>query len=143
MYIKRAKVSIAEKVLMKQEHHFKETKGWIEKDEGKYTATCRCGWASEKKDTKEEAVINLENHVESTPHHLSAGKEEGKGKNFLSIFLAVIGLLYVIWPFDFIPDELILVGWIGDILAIVFSIIFLKKGLDGKGPIDALNEIFG
>ncbi|PCI40732.1 MAG: hypothetical protein COB53_00110 [Elusimicrobia bacterium] len=42
------------------------------------------------------------------------------------------GLLYLLWPYDVIPDFLAFVGWVDDILIVVLAIYMAAKGLKKK-----------
>lgn len=122
-------------------HRFDDSKAQIKQDQSGFVASCECGWISEPVKTREEAIIAFENHVGSDPKHRMV-KEKG-GKNFFSLFLATLGFLYIISPIDIVPDYLVGVGWIEDILIGIFCLAFVKKGLDGKSPTEILEEIFG
>ncbi len=121
-------------------HKFENSKAQIENHEKGFTAKCECGWTSGLKPTKEEAIVKFENHVRLNSHHKITLE---KNTNYSSILLATIGILYIISPIDFVPDYLIGVGWIEDILIGLFCIVFIKKGLEGKSPKEILSGIFG
>lgn len=122
-------------------HSFEDSKARIEERGEGYIAECECGWNSEPKPTKEEAVIAFENHVSSYPDHEKIIEESNKS-NFLSISLAVMGIIYVLSPLDVVPDYLVGVGWIEDILIGIFAIIFLKGGLENKSPKEIISDTF-
>lgn len=122
-------------------YKFQDSRAKIEKSEGGFAANCQCGWRSELNPTKEAAIIAFEGHVRSDPKHRIAMEEEGTSLS--SLFLAVVGILYVLSPIDIIPDYFVLVGWIEDILIGVLSVILIKKGLQGKSPRRILSDIFG
>lgn len=122
-------------------HKFDDSTAQIEHEKKGYSASCECGWSSPLFSTREEAIISFENHVRSNPQHKLVREEEGA--NHSSIFLAVLGILYIVSPIDFVPDHLIGIGWIEDILIGIMSILFLKKGLDGKSPSEILSNTFG
>ncbi|KXA91153.1 hypothetical protein AKJ57_02325 [candidate division MSBL1 archaeon SCGC-AAA259A05] len=111
----------------------------VKKKKG-FVATCECGWESDEKRTKEEAIISFEDHVRSNPsHHMFENEEQ---KNFFSIFLGILGFVYVVSPIDLVPDYLIGIGWLEDILIGVLSIFLIKKGVDGRSPTEIFSEIF-
>ncbi|KXA94055.1 hypothetical protein AKJ65_05565 [candidate division MSBL1 archaeon SCGC-AAA259E19] len=68
--------------------------------------------------------------------------EKKEQKNFFSIFLGLLGFIYVFSPIDLVPDYLIGVGWLEDILIGVLSILLIKKGIDGRSPKEIFSEIF-
>ena len=96
---------------MEQEHRYEKIKGWIEDTDDGFLATCKCGWTSKSQESKEAAVIDLENHIESTSRHISGEREEKSDINLFSLFLAFAGILFAIF-FDPIPGGLGGVGWI-------------------------------
>jgi len=120
-------------------HSFEDSKAKIEKQKRGYTAECECGWSSEPKKTKEEAVIAFENHVASVPNHRIV--EEDSKSNFTSLFVAVLGIVYIISPIDLVPDYLVGIGWIEDILIGIFAILFIKGGLEGKSPREIISSV--
>ncbi len=111
-----------------------------EEDEG-FVANCRCGWSSGVKPTRELAVIEFENHVQSDPKH-KIREEERSGVSFSSLLLAALCGLYVVYPFDILPDSIIIIGWIGDFLMLILAITFVVQGLKGKGPVEIISNIF-
>lgn len=127
--------------MVKLMHRFDDSKAQIKQDQSGFVASCECGWRSEAVETREEAIIAFENHVASDPKHRMV--EEKGGKNLFSLFLATLGFIYIISPIDIVPDYLVGVGWIEDILIGILCIVFVKKGLDDKSPAEILGEIFG
>ncbi len=125
---------------MSRVYNFNGSKALIKKADDGYIVECKCGWSSDKKNSREEAIVDFETHVSSDPKHHIA--KEVSGPNLLSLFLAVLGVIYIISPIDIVPDYLVLVGWIEDIIIAIFSIIFIKRGWDGKSPRDILSSIF-
>ncbi len=120
-------------------HQFDDSRAKIRRNDEGFIANCECGWSSGEMRTREEAIISFEDHVRSDPRHKIV-KEEG-GANLSSIFLAGLGILYIISPIDFVPDYFIGVGWIEDILIGILSVLFLKKGSDGKSPSEIISDI--
>ncbi len=125
---------------MSRVYKYDGSKALIKKTDDGYVAECRCGWISDTKDSREKAIIDFETHVSSDPKHRII--REGYGPNLISLILAAIGIIYVISPFDLVPDILVVVGWLEDIIILIFSIIFIKKGLEGESPGDILSSIF-
>lgn len=125
---------------MSNVYKFDDSKAEIEEKKAGFSATCQCGWSSGPKDSKEEAIIAFENHVRSNPRHKIEMEENGA--NMFSLLIAGLAFAYVVSPIDFVPDSLVLVGWIEDILLLVFGAILLKKGLDGKSPYEVFSEVF-
>lgn len=121
-------------------HRFDDSTAQIEQEKKGYSANCECGWSSPLFSTREEAIISFENHVRSNPQHKLV-KDEG-GANHSSLFLAILGILYVISPIDLVPDHLVGIGWIGDILIGIISIILLMRGLSGESPSEILSNTF-
>ncbi len=66
--------------------------------------------------------------------------EENK-TNLSSLFLAAVGICYILVPFDLFPDTLTLIGWVEDILIGIVSLVLIKEGLDGKSPIEAIRKL--
>ena len=124
-------------------YKYDDSKAKIKERETGYVASCECGWKSEPKISKEEAVIAFEDHVQSDPSHKVMKEEGGSGKSWSSIFIAVLGIIYIISPVDLIPDYWVLVGWFEDILIGLLSFLFIKKGLEGESPGEILSGIFG
>lgn len=121
-------------------HKFDGSKARIEDGKKGYIAICECGWSSNELPTKEEAIISFENHVKSDPHH-KAWKEE-EGANIPSLLLGALGFLYIISPVDLVPDYLVGVGWMEDILIGILCFILIKGGLNSKSPVETLSDIF-
>lgn len=126
--------------MMSRVYKFNDSKALIKKVNDGFVAECKCGWSSDEKNSREEAIVDFETHVGSDPKHHIA-KEESR-PNLLSLFLAALGIIYVISPYDIVPDFLVLVGWIEDIIILIFSIIFIKKGWSGESPGNILSSIF-
>lgn len=126
--------------MSKNKYRFDNSEAQIEEKETGYTAECQCGWKSELKGTREEAIISFENHMRSNPRHVV--EDEGRRINYFSLVIAAIGIIYIISSFDLVPDTLVLVGWIEDILIGVICLIFIKEGLNNKSPTEILSESF-
>ncbi|KXA97233.1 hypothetical protein AKJ38_01720 [candidate division MSBL1 archaeon SCGC-AAA259I14] len=124
---------------MTRVYRFAGSKALIERNEKGFVANCKCGWDSGVKDSREEAIVAFETHVSSDPRHKVM--EETRGLNFFSIFLAVMGILYVISPYDIVPDYMIGVGWFEDIIILLLSIILIKGGIEGKSPGQIISSI--
>lgn len=127
-------------VRMTREYEFGRSKATINENEEGFTVNCECGWNSDVMSSEEDAVIAFESHVKSNPRHKMA--KESEGANFLSIFLAALGFLYIISPIDFVPDYLVGVGWMEDILIGVICFILAKGGVNGQSPIEVISDIF-
>ncbi len=126
---------------MGSEYRFDDSEAKLEEGRRGFSANCQCGWSSEPKATKEEAIIAFENHVRSDPRH-TMDIERDEGTNLLSLLIASMGFIYILSPVDFVPDSLVLVGWIEDILLAVFCSIFAILGFEGKSPGEIVSDIF-
>lgn len=126
---------------MTRVYKFDGSKALVEEEDEAFIARCKCGWSSEKKISREEAVIAFETHVSSDPKHRVL--EEESGMNAFSLFLALLGLIYVLSPVDLVPDTVVGVGWIGDAIMLILSIMFFKAGFQGKPPEQVISNIFG
>lgn len=40
----------------------------------------------------------------------------------IAIIIVIVAVIYVLWPFDFIPDPIVIAGWIDDIVVILAAI---------------------
>ncbi len=120
-------------------HKYEGSKARIEEGGQYFNARCECGWKSDPLDSREAAIIEFEKHVESDPKH-EILKEEG-GKSLGGVFLGLLFLGYAASP-GFIPYTLPAIGWLDNILALLFGVLFLKKGWDGKSPTEALTDVF-
>lgn len=124
----------------------------IQKGKKGYFAQCDCGWRSREYLEQKEAVISFEEHVLADPQHevkdvnlppRSEPKFEKRGGvNYASLLLAFAGFLYVISPIDIVPDYLVGVGWIEDIVVGIFSVMFAKGGWKGRTPMEIISEVF-
>lgn len=121
-------------------HEFEGSKAKIEREEEGFMAECGCGWSSGLVDTKEEAVIEFEEHVQSDPTHRI--EESSKRKSYWSLFLGILSLGYVVSPLDFVPDTLVGVGWVDDAFFLIFAVLLLKEGWNGKSPMEIVSDIF-
>ncbi len=83
--------------------------------------------------------MKFEKHIKSDPKH-EIRKKEG-GKSFSSLFLSLLSLSYAVSP-GIIPYSLVVVGWLDNIFALIFGMLFLKKGWNGKSPREALKDVF-
>lgn len=119
-------------------HEYEGSKAEIKKERENFIAKCECGWTSDSIGSREEIIVEFEDHVESSPKHKIRGKS---GKNFVSVFLGFLFLGYAVSP-GIIPYSLVLVGWLDNIFALIFGILFLRKGWNGKSPREALTDIF-
>ena len=126
---------------MSNVYRFDDSKAQIKESKTGFYAKCQCGWKSEPRPSKEEVIIAFENHVRSNPRH-KIKIEEKKGADIFTLLIAGIAIAYILSPYDFVPDSLVLVGWIEDILLAVFAAIFIKRGFEGKSPSDIFSEIF-
>ncbi len=124
---------------MSQFHKFEGSKARIKKEGGGFVSECECGWVSDPVSSREESIVKFEHHVQSDPKH-EIRKKEG-GKSFSSIFLGLLFLVYAVSP-GIIPYSLVVVGWLDNIFALVFGLLFLKSGWDGKSPLRALSDVF-
>lgn len=126
---------------MTRVYKFNGAKALIKKTEKGYIAKCKCGWETDPKESREEAIVDFETHVTSHPKHTVIEKE--RGTNIFSILLALLGFVYVFSPIDIVPDYMIVIGWIEDIIIGILAIIFVKKGLEGKSPGEIISDLFG
>lgn len=121
--------------------------------EGKkgYFAQCDCGWKGREYLDQKEAVISFEEHVLANPRHevedvdlppRAEPQSEKRVVNYASLLLALLGFLYIISPIDIVPDYLVGVGWIEDIILGAFCVLFAKGGWRGKSPTEIISEIF-
>lgn len=122
-------------------HSFEDSNARIQEEKGGFIARCECGWSSPPKPTKEDAIISFENHVSTNPSHKFLMEDKSSNFNSASIAIAVLGVIYVLSPIDLVPDYLVGVGWIEDILIGIFSIMLIKGGLEGKSPQDSISSI--
>ncbi|KXA97258.1 hypothetical protein AKJ37_03330 [candidate division MSBL1 archaeon SCGC-AAA259I09] len=120
-------------------HEFEGSKAKIEKEGENYFAKCECGWNSGAVSSSEGAIVKFEKHVKSDPKHKI--REEESGKNLGSIFLGLLFLGYAVSP-GIIPYSLVIVGWLDNIFALIFGMLFLGKGWDGRSPREALKDVF-
>ncbi|KXA89348.1 hypothetical protein AKJ57_05425 [candidate division MSBL1 archaeon SCGC-AAA259A05] len=120
-------------------HEFEGSKARIEKDGKNFVAKCECGWSNDPVSSGEGAVVEFEKHVKSDPKHEIREKEGGK--SFGSVFLGLLFLGYAVSP-GIIPYSVMIVGWLDNIFALVFGILFLRKGWNGKSPREVLTGIF-
>lgn len=130
-------------------HEFGDARANIKEGKKGYFAQCGCGWRSKEYLEQKEAVISFEEHVLSDPKHKAdvtppsraEPPPEKRDVNYLSLLLALLGFLYVISPIDLVPDYFIGIGWVGDSIIGIFSVVFAKGGLKGKPPTQILSEI--
>jgi len=47
-----------------------------------------------------------------------------------SLLLVVAGLLYLVWPFDLVPDAILALGWLDDATVLAFVLRSVKLDLD-------------
>ncbi|TPW19167.1 MAG: hypothetical protein FD126_2957 [Elusimicrobia bacterium] len=47
---------------------------------------------------------------------------------------AVAGLLYMLWPFDAVPDWAIVVGWVDDALVVAFAAYMAYRAYQSRVP---------
>ncbi|KXB01164.1 hypothetical protein AKJ41_02495 [candidate division MSBL1 archaeon SCGC-AAA259O05] len=120
-------------------HEFEGSKAKIEKEGKNFVAKCGCGWSSDPVGSGEEAVVEFEKHVKSDPKH-EIREREG-GKSFGSVFLGLLFLGYAVSP-GIIPYSVPIVGWLDNIFALVFDVLFLRRGWNGKSPREALAGFF-
>ena len=45
---------------------------------------------------------------------------------------AAAGLLYMLWPFDAVPDWAILVGWVDDALVVLFAAYMAYRAYESR-----------
>ncbi len=132
-------------------HEFGDATARIKEGKKGYFAQCGCGWKSREHLEQKEAVISFEEHVLADSRHevedvdLPPRTEPQSEKNVVnhaSLLLAFLGFLYIISPIDLVPDYLIGVGWIEDIILGIFCVLFAKGGWRGKSPTEIISEIF-
>ncbi len=134
-------------------HQFGDTTARIKRGKNGYFAQCDCGWKSSEYEEEKEAVISFEEHVLSDPRHevqdvnVPPKKEDVSSKakgevNYASLLIALLGFLYVISPIDIVPDYLVGIGWIEDIIIGLFSVMLAKGGMKGKSPTEIVSKIF-
>lgn len=136
-------------------HQFGDATARIKQGKKGYFAQCDCGWRSREYLDQREAVISFEEHVLLDPQHevedlgvppkpeeVSAGVRGEANINYTSLLLAFLGFLYVISPIDVVPDYLVGVGWIEDIIVGIFSVMLVKGGLKGRSPSEIISNIF-
>lgn len=121
-------------------HEFDGSKAQIYIKNGNFVAQCRCGWVSARADTKEEAVIEFEEHVQSDPAHRIG--VEYKERDYWTLLMAIFSLAYVFSPIDLVPNALIGLNWLDDLLFLILAVIFLRGGWKGKSPWESFGDLF-
>lgn len=66
-----------------------------------------------------------------------AGEPQGRIRNRkLHAMLAVLGLVYAVWPLDLIPDVVPLLGWVDDGLALLFAFQQARRATEPNDQVD-------
>lgn len=119
-------------------HEYEGNRAMIREEGERFAAECECGWTSGEYDSREGAVVKFEEHVEADPKHKI--DEGAGGKNYTSVFIGILFLVYAISP-GVIPYSIKIVGWLDNLIALILGGVLLKGGLNGKSPTRVFRDL--